>query len=101
MGAVGPKAPASRTPSQAAGGSGAAKRTAPTGGAAYGMPRKAAMPSGPVRPSTVPYPVLTRGRPLPPAALIVSAPPPTPVNPVNPVNPLFLFPGTVAQACDG
>ena len=43
--AGGPKAVASRTPAQASGGCGGAKRSGPTGGRAYGMPRKTATPS--------------------------------------------------------
>ncbi len=98
LGAVGPYAPASRTPSQAAGGAGAAKRSAPTGGAAYGTPRKTAMPPGPVRPSTTPWAVLTRGRPVPPAVLMCPSLLPVPLCPCA-SSPRF--PGTLAQSCDG
>ena len=47
-GGGGPKAVAARTPSQAAAGCGAANRSAPTGGAANGMPRKTARPASPL-----------------------------------------------------
>ncbi len=44
-GGGGPNVCASRTPSQGRGGTGAAKRSSATGGAANGMPRKTATPA--------------------------------------------------------
>src|SRR5512146_1280576 len=46
-GATGPNRVASRTPSQEAAGRGAANLRSPTGGLAYGMPRKTATPLAP------------------------------------------------------
>src|SRR3954454_9321184 len=60
LGTVGPYSVAGRTPSQGSGGSGAAKRRRPNGGAAYGMPRKADTPSR-VVPRTAPLVVRTVG----------------------------------------
>src|SRR5690242_10072342 len=60
FGAVGPKVPASRSPSQGSGGSGGRNRRGPTGGAAYGMPRNTATPRS-YRPRTAPYGVRTTG----------------------------------------
>src|SRR5262249_36601607 len=59
-GAVALYANASRTPSHAAGGRGAASRASPTGGAAYGIPRNADVPSS-TWPRTTPLLVLTSG----------------------------------------
>lgn len=52
-GGGGPKAKASRVPSQAVTGRGAANRASPTGGSANGMPRKTTSPSS-RRPRTAP-----------------------------------------------
>ena len=55
-GGGGPNVTASRTPSQAATGCGAANRSAPTGGSANGMPRKTATPFSARRvPARPPY----------------------------------------------
>src|SRR5689334_16333479 len=59
-GGGGPNRSASRTPSQPSAGRGAWKRSAPTGGAANGMPRKTAT-SCSTRPRTEPAPVRTTG----------------------------------------
>src|SRR5215213_3750100 len=59
---------ASRTPGQAAAGWGGAQRRVPTGGAAYGMPKKLSMPP-PVVPRTAPRSVVTTGRVTAAAAL--------------------------------
>ena len=57
-GAPGPETNASRTPAQGFGGSGARRRSGPTGGAAYGMPRKANTPRR-SNPRTLPLRVST------------------------------------------
>src|SRR6185437_9792244 len=59
-GGGGPNMAASRTPSQALAGCGAANRRAPTGGWANGMPRKTATPFS-TRPRTCPAAVRTTG----------------------------------------
>src|SRR5579863_365687 len=66
---------ASRTPGQPAAGCGGCQRNAPTGGAAYGMPRNSstaplAKPrTGPLAvPATGPLPLVPATGPLPPAA---------------------------------
>src|SRR6185369_12001500 len=59
-GGGGPNTSASRTPSQPGAGRGAWKRSAPTGGAANGIPRKTAT-SCSTRPRTEPEPVRTTG----------------------------------------
>src|SRR5438445_261388 len=59
-GAVGPKATASRTPAHFVGHPGAEKRSFPSGGSAYGMPRKARAPSS-TNPRTRPDCVVVSG----------------------------------------
>src|SRR5690606_28514861 len=60
FGAVGPNAPASRTPSHGSGGTGGRNRRGPNGGAAYGMPRYTATPRSHL-PRTAPWGVAVTG----------------------------------------
>src|SRR3954452_13378348 len=57
-GAMGPKRVASRTPLHGCTGCGGRKRRSPTGGAAYGMPRKSRIPTW-THPVTAPVVVST------------------------------------------
>ncbi len=75
-GGGGPYETASRTPLQPSAGRGAAKRSAPTGGSAYGMPRKTATPASRL-PRSAPATARTSGRgpEAPYAAVLITIPP--------------------------
>jgi hypothetical protein len=68
-GQCGANAVAARTPVQCAGGSGACQRSAPAGGAAYGMPRNSRIPPA-TSPRTAPDCVVATS---PPAAAVAPA----------------------------